>query len=131
MKRPRLQERYLEKVKPALKDKFGYDNPMIIPSLQKIVINMGVAEAVKDKNILQDHINELKLISGQKPVLTKSKKSISNFKLREGYPIGIMVTLRKKRMYDFLDRFIKDLHQNVMEGVIILSEFKISKFLLS
>ena len=78
---------------------------MKIPALLKVVINMGVAEAAKDKSILQAHVNELTAISGQKPILTKSKKAISNFKLREGQPIGIKVTLRGERMYDFIDRF--------------------------
>lgn len=100
-----LKERYRSQVRKQLLDKFGYDNPMRIPGLKKIVLNMGVAEASKDKNLLQDHVNEMTLISGQKPILCKSKKSISNFKLREGHPIGIKVTLRGQRMYDFLERF--------------------------
>jgi large subunit ribosomal protein L5 len=78
---------------------------MQVPRLKKIIINMGLAEASKDKNAMQDHFQELMLISGQKPVFTKAKKAISNFKLREGVPIGLKVTLRGKRMYDFLDRF--------------------------
>ncbi|GAB4185946.1 MAG: 50S ribosomal protein L5 [Simkaniaceae bacterium] len=105
MKQSRLQNKYLKEIKEALQKKFGYKNPMLVPELKKIIISMGVAEAVKDKNIIQDHFKELALISGQKPVITKSKKSISNFKLREDYPIGLMVTLRGKRMYDFFDRF--------------------------
>ena len=100
----RLKKRYLEEVKPELHKKFNFSNPMKIPALLKVVINMGVAEAAKDKGILQAHVNELTAISGQKPILTKSKKAISNFKLREGQPIGIKVTLRGKRMYDFIDR---------------------------
>lgn len=101
----RLKKRYLENVKPELLKKFGYRNPMMIPALQKVVINMGIAEAAKDKNILQDHLKELTALSGQRPILTKAKKSVSNFKLREGQPIGMKVTLRGARMFDFLDRF--------------------------
>lgn len=101
----RLKKRYLEKVKPELQKKFQYSNPMKIPALQKIVINMGIAEASKDKNTLQDCVKELSVISGQKPIITKARKAISNFKLREGQPIGVKVTLRGSRMYDFLDRF--------------------------
>lgn len=101
----RLKQRYLEKVKAELQQKFGYDNPMKIPTLLKVVINMGIAEASKDKNAIQDCVNEMALISGQKPIITKAKKAISNFKLREGQPIGVKVTLRGKRMYDFVDRF--------------------------
>lgn len=101
----RLKKRYLETVKPELQKKFGYSNPCMIPSLKKIVINMGIAEASKDKNSIQDCVNELSLISGQKPIITKAKKAISNFKLREKQPIGVKVTLRGTRMFDFLDRF--------------------------
>jgi large subunit ribosomal protein L5 len=101
----RLKKRYLEEIKSELQKKFQFTNPMMIPVLLKVVINMGVAEAAKDKSILQAHVNELTAISGQKPILTKSKKAISNFKLREGQPIGIKVTLRGTRMYDFIDRF--------------------------
>ncbi len=105
MSKSRLQEKYEKSVKPALQEKYGYKNLMLVPALKKIVISMGLAEAVKDKNIVQDHFEELSLIAGQKPVITKAKKSISNFKLREGYPVGLMVTIRGKRMYDFIDRF--------------------------
>lgn len=101
----RLKKRYTEEIKGALKEKFSYENPMQIPVLKKIVISMGVAEAVKDKNVMQDCVKELALISGQKPITTKSKKAISNFKLREGQEIGVKVTLRGNRMYDFFDRF--------------------------
>jgi len=101
----RLKKRYQEEVKEALHKKFSYKNPMQIPSLEKIVINMGVAEAVKDKNVMQDCVKELTLISGQKPIVMKAKKSIANFKLREGQEIGLKVTLRGVRMYDFFDRF--------------------------
>lgn len=101
----RLYKKYLEEIKDALFKKFEYANPMQTPKLIKIVINMGIAEASKDKNSIQDCINELTLLSGQKPVIKKAKKAISNFKLREGQPIGLKVTLRGKRMYEFLDRF--------------------------
>lgn len=101
----RLKKRYLETVKPELKNKFNIPNLMMVPRVLKIVINMGVAEAAKDKNSLQDCINEMTQLSGQKPIITKAKKAISNFKLREDQAIGIKVTLRGKRMYEFMDRF--------------------------
>jgi large subunit ribosomal protein L5 len=101
----RLQKRYKEDVKKALQEKFAYSNDMLIPKLVKIIISMGIAEATKDKNALQDCINEMTSLSGQKPILTRARTSVANFKLREGQAIGVKVTLRKKRMYDFLDRF--------------------------
>ena len=101
----RLHKRYKEEVKPALHKKFEYANSMLIPSLKKIVISMGLAEATKDKNALQDCVKEMTNISGQKPIITRAKKSVANFKLREDQAIGLKVTLRKKRMYDFFDRF--------------------------
>lgn len=101
----RLKEFYEKDVKVALKEKFAYGNVMMIPRLKKIIISMGVAEALKDKNAMQDAVKELTLISGQKPIITKSKKAISNFKLREDQGIGLKVTLRGTRMYDFFDRF--------------------------
>jgi large subunit ribosomal protein L5 len=101
----RLQKRYKEEVKKTLQEKHSYANPMLIPSLKKIVISMGLAEATKDKNALQDCVKEMASLSGQKPIFTKAKKSVANFKLREGQAIGLKVTLRKKRMFDFLDRF--------------------------
>jgi large subunit ribosomal protein L5 len=101
----RLQKKYKDEVKKGLQEQFGYANPMLIPKMLKIVISMGVAEATKEKNAIQDCQKELALISGQKPIVTRSKKAIANFKLREGQPIGLKVTLRKKRMYDFFDRF--------------------------
>ncbi len=102
----RLQKKYKEEILKSLQEKFHYKNPMLIPKLNKIVISMGLAEATKDKNALQDCIKELTALSGQKPILTRAKQSIANFKLREDQAIGLKVTLRKKRMYDFLDRFI-------------------------
>lgn len=101
-----LKEKYQKEIVPKLQSKFGYKNVMQIPKLKKVVINMGIAEAAKDKNAMQDCINELALISGQKPVLTKAKKAISNFKLRQGSPVGLKVTLRGDRMFDFLYRFV-------------------------
>ena len=100
-----LKDRYQNSVKAQLQEKFGYTNPMKIPALKKVVISMGIAEATKDKNAVQDHIKELTQLSGQKPVVTKAKKAISNFKLRQGQPIGLKVTLRGKRMFDFVERF--------------------------
>ncbi len=101
----RLKKRYLAAVRTELQQKFGYQNPMQLPILKKIIINMGIAEASKDKNSIQDCVKEMMALSGQKPIITKAKKAISNFKLREGQPIGVKVTLRGIRMYDFLDRF--------------------------
>lgn len=102
----RLKKRYLSSIKKELQEKFAYQNPMQVPGLKKIVINMGIAEASKDKNAIQDCLKEMTMLSGQKPIITKAKKAISNFKLREKQPIGIKVTLRGLRMYDFLDRFV-------------------------
>jgi large subunit ribosomal protein L5 len=101
----RIQRRYREQVRPALKDKFKYANMMLVPELKKIIISMGIAEAAKDKNAVQDCQKELALLSGQKPVLTHAKKAVANFKSRKGQIVGVKVTLRRKRMYDFLDRF--------------------------
>ena len=101
----RLQKKYKEEVIPELKKLHPEKNVMELPVLKKIVISMGLGDAVKDKNAIQEHSEELMMLSGQKPMVTKSKKAISNFKLREDQPIGLMVTLRGKRMYDFLDRF--------------------------
>jgi large subunit ribosomal protein L5 len=101
----RIKNLYEKTVKGSLLEKFTYKNVMMIPKLKKIVISMGVAEALKDKNAMQDALKELTLLSGQKPVITKAKKAISNFKLREDQGIGLKVTLRGKRMYDFFDRF--------------------------
>jgi large subunit ribosomal protein L5 len=101
----RLKKKYQEEVKASLQSKFAYPNPMMIPTMKKVVISMGLAEASKDKNALQDAINELTALSGQKPIVTRSKKAIAGFKLREEQPIGAKVTLRGKRMFDFMDRF--------------------------
>src|ERR1700722_5848471 len=102
---PRVLTKYRSEVRKNLIEKFAYANSMLVPELKKIVISMGVAEATKDKNAMQDCLKEMTLLSGQKPIVTKAKKSIANFKLREEQAIGVKVTLRKKRMYDFLDRF--------------------------
>ncbi len=101
----KLLTKYKNKVKQALVDKFGYPNQMLVPSLKKIVISMGLAEAAKDKNALQDCLKELTALSGQKPIFTFTKKSIANYKSRKGQIIGLKVTLRGERMFDFLDRF--------------------------
>lgn len=102
----RLKKRYLTNIKQELQSKFSYQNPMQVPALIKVVINMGIAEASKDKNAIQDCVKEMTMLSGQKPIITRAKKAISNFKLREDQPIGVKVTLRGNRMYDFLDRFV-------------------------
>jgi large subunit ribosomal protein L5 len=103
---PRLREQYKAKVRPALKEEFGYKNDMQIPKLDKIVLNMGVGEAVSDSKKIRAAEADLMAIAGQKPVITKAKTSIAGFKLREEMPIGVKVTLRRDRMYEFLDRLI-------------------------
>jgi large subunit ribosomal protein L5 len=103
---PRLQRRYLEEVRPKLQQEFGYRNPMQVPKLEKIVINMGVGEATGDQKKLDAAVAELAAISGQKPVKTLAKKAIATFKIRKGLPIGCKVTLRRARMYEFLDRLV-------------------------
>ncbi|SRR5258708_5225169 len=102
----RLKQRYHKEVGPAIAKEFGIENPMAIPRLEKIVINMGMGEAIANAKILDTAADELKSITGQKPVVTKAKKSIASFKLRQGMPIGTMVTLRGDRMYEFLDRLV-------------------------
>ena len=102
----RLQEKYKKEIVGILKNKFNYKNDFEIPKLEKVVINMGVGEAVKDSKKIDIAVKELASISGQKPVVTKSKKANASFKLREGMPIGVKVTLRKNKMYEFIDRFI-------------------------
>ncbi|OLE51814.1 MAG: 50S ribosomal protein L5 [Acidobacteria bacterium 13_1_20CM_3_53_8] len=102
----RLKERYQKEIAPAISKEFGIANPMAIPRLEKIVINMGMGEAVANSKVLDTAADELRAVTGQKPVVTKAKKSIANFKLRQGMPIGTMVTLRGDRMYEFLDRLI-------------------------
>lgn len=102
----RLKEVYVDKIVPALMEEFHYKSVMEVPKVEKIVINMGLGEAVQNIKVLDAAAAELAAITGQKPVITKAKKSIATFKLREGMPIGCMVTLRKAKMYEFLDRFI-------------------------
>ena len=102
----RLQEHYQKVVREALTKEFGYTNPMQVPKIDKIVINMGVGEATQDKKRVETAAAEMEQISGQKPVITKAKKSIAQFKLREGMPIGVKVTLRRDRMFEFLDRLV-------------------------
>ncbi|MFN2237900.1 MAG: 50S ribosomal protein L5 [Thermoanaerobaculia bacterium] len=102
----RLKEQYKSEVAKKLREEFGLDNPMAIPKIEKIVLNMGLGEAVSNAKILDTAVEEMAIIAGQKPVITKAKKSIAAFKLREGVPIGVMVTLRADRMYEFLDRLI-------------------------
>jgi large subunit ribosomal protein L5 len=102
----KLKEVYQEKVAPALMKRFGYKNRMEVPKLGKIVINMGLGEAIQNIKILDSAVQELSQITGQKPVITKAKKSIAQFKLRTGMPIGCMVTLRKERMYEFFNRLV-------------------------
>lgn len=103
---PRMKKFYDEQVIPALMKKFGFKSIMMVPKLEKIKLNMGVGEATQDQKLIQNALNELELISGQRPVVAKSKKAISNFKLRPNVAIGCHVTLRRARMYEFLDRFI-------------------------
>jgi large subunit ribosomal protein L5 len=103
---PRLKVLYLEKVVPTLMKQFGYKTIMQVPRVTKITLNMGVGEAVADKKILENAAGDMQKIAGQKPVITKSKKSVAAFKIRDGYPVGVMVTLRNRRMYEFLDRLV-------------------------
>jgi large subunit ribosomal protein L5 len=103
---PRLRKRYQEEVVPALMKRFGYKNSMQVPRLNKIVVNMGLGEAVTNPKLTDAAVTELTAITGQKPVITRAKKAIATFKLRQGMPIGAMVTLRRERMWEFLDRLI-------------------------
>ena len=122
----RLQEKYQNSVRAELQQKFGYKSSMQIPKIEKIVLNMGCGDAVANSKVLDDAVEDLTIIAGQKPVVTKAKKSIANFKLREGMPIGCKVTLRGERMYEFLDKLVsvalprvRDFHgvnQNAFDG---------------
>ena len=103
---PRMKAKYDSEIAKAMTEKFGYKNVMEVPRIEKIVLNMGVGEATQDKKRVEQAAGEMELIAGQKPVITKAKKSIAQFKLREGMPIGCKVTLRRERMYEFLDRFV-------------------------
>src|SRR2546426_6441110 len=102
----RLKERYQKEIAPSLAKEFGIENPMAVPRLDKIVLNMGMGEAIANAKVLDTAVTELISIAGQKPVITKAKKSIASFKLRQGMPIGVMVTLRGERMYEFFDRLV-------------------------
>ncbi|WP_034849791.1 50S ribosomal protein L5 [Clostridium hydrogeniformans] len=102
----RLQEKYNNEIVPAMMEKFGYKNIMQVPRLEKIIINMGVGEAKDNPKTLEAAVADLQLICGQKPILTRSKKSVANFKIRENMPIGCKVTLRKNKMYEFADKFV-------------------------
>ena len=102
----RLKEQYSKEVVPALIKQFGYTSSMQVPRIQKIVLNMGVGEATGDKKFLDNAVGDMQKIAGQKPVVTLSRKSVAGFKIRDGYPVGCMVTLRNRRMYEFLDRLV-------------------------
>jgi large subunit ribosomal protein L5 len=102
----RFKEQYRQEIVPALIKQFGYKSVMQVPRIEKVVINMGVGEAVADKKLLDNAVADMQKIAGQKPVVTKARKAIAGFKIREGYPIGCMVTLRQERMFEFLDRLI-------------------------
>jgi large subunit ribosomal protein L5 len=102
----RLKERYQKDIAPAIAKEFGIENPMAIPRLNKIVLNMGMGEAIANAKVLDTAVEELKAIAGQKPVITRAKKSIASFKLRQNMPIGVMVTLRGEQMYEFFDRLV-------------------------
>jgi len=106
MNMARLQQQYKDKVVPDLMKKFGFKSVMEVPRITKVTLNMGVSEAVADKKVMEHAVGDMTKIAGQKPVVTKSKKAIAGFKIRQDYPIGCMVTLRGARMYEFLDRFV-------------------------
>jgi large subunit ribosomal protein L5 len=103
---PRLKQRYRDEIKPALRDQFSYGNVMQVPGVVKVVVNMGVGDAAKDSKLIEGAVRDLGAITGQKPVVTKARKSIAQFKLREGMPIGAHTTLRGDRMWEFLDRLV-------------------------
>lgn len=103
---PRLRERYRSEIVPALMERFGYDNVMQVPRLVKITVNKGLGEASQNKKVLDDAVEELRLITGQQPAVRNARKSISNFKLREGMPVGVATTLRGERMWEFMDRLV-------------------------
>ena len=103
---PRLKERYREEIVPALREQFGYANIMTVPGLTKVVVNMGVGEAARDSKLIEGAVRDLSAITGQKPLVRKARKSIAQFKLREGMPIGAHVTLRGDRMWEFMDRLL-------------------------
>jgi large subunit ribosomal protein L5 len=102
----RLQQQYREQIVPVLTERFGYQNPMQVPRITKITINMGVGEASADRKIMDHAVSDLTRISGQKPLVRNARKSVATFKIREGFPVGVKVTLRRDRMYEFLDRLV-------------------------
>ena len=102
----RLQDLYRESIAPDLKERFGYASLMQVPKVEKVTLNMGVGEAIGDKKVLENAVNDMRLISGQKPIVTRARRSVAGFKIREGWSIGCKVTLRRGRMYEFLDRLI-------------------------
>ena len=102
----RLQEYYRDTIVGQLSEKFGYDNVMQVPRLEKITLNMGLGEAVGDKKVIDNAVSDMAKIAGQRPIVTKARKSVASFKIRDGYPIGCKVTLRRERMYEFLDRLV-------------------------
>jgi large subunit ribosomal protein L5 len=104
--RPRLQQRYQDAIRQELTDQFGYANPMLVPGVTKVVVNMGVGEAARDSKLMEGAVRDLTLISGQRPEIRRARKSIAQFKLREGMPIGARSTLRGARMWEFLDRLV-------------------------
>ncbi|HEY2193696.1 MAG TPA: 50S ribosomal protein L5 [Actinomycetospora sp.] len=104
--RPRLQQRYQDAIRQELTDQFGYANPMLVPGVVKVVVNMGVGEAARDSKLMEGAVRDLTLISGQRPEIRRARKSIAQFKLREGMPIGARSTLRGARMWEFLDRLV-------------------------
>ena len=123
----RLKERYEKEVAPALKKEFGYGNVMAIPKIEKIVVNMGLGEATQNAKIADTGADEIARITGQKPVTTRSKKSIAQFKVRQGMPIGAMVTLRGERMWDFLDRLISVALPVITRAKKSIAQFKVRK----
>jgi large subunit ribosomal protein L5 len=103
---PRLRDHYNNVINPAMKEQFGYSNAMLVPKLEKIVLNMGVGEASQDRKMIEGAVSDMTLISGQKPIVTRAKKSIATYKLRDGMVVGCKVTLRRDRMFEFLDRLV-------------------------
>ncbi len=104
--KPRLKQRYADEIRAGLQEQFGFDNPMQVPGVVKVVVNMGVGDAAKDSKLIEGAIRDLAAITGQRPIVTKARKSIAQFKLREGMPIGAHTTLRGDRMWEFLDRLV-------------------------
>ncbi|MFP3947343.1 MAG: 50S ribosomal protein L5 [Longimicrobiales bacterium] len=106
MEQPRLQKHYRQNVVPKLEDRFGFENPHRVPRVEKVVVNVGLGEASRDHKLLESVVEEITVITGQKPIVTRARKSIANFNVREGAPVGVKVTLRDRRMYEFLDRLV-------------------------